>query len=88
MPTVGLNGYRASRKSSDGMWLGTGLLNVRYTCGVLMTRVVASALIGTEPAAIQFVYFITERREATPAEVKALCGRKKAVTPRSRAVDD
>ena len=77
MPAVGVNGYRSSRKTCDGYWVGNGLLNVCYTCGVLMTGVVASALVGIDPAAIQFVYFVSERREATPAEVKALCSKRR-----------
>jgi len=64
MATMGVNGYRASRNTPDGWWSGIPRLNVLYVCGVIQNRVIPSALAGTDPKLIQFIWLVNERRNA------------------------
>ena len=50
--------------------------NVRFTGSVVLNRVTARYLQGMEPALIQWVWCVEERRELTKEEIQKLCGEK------------
>jgi hypothetical protein len=49
--------------------------NVRYKSGALLNRVTAHDLSGLRPPDIEWVWIVGQKRYATPAEIRKLCGK-------------
>jgi hypothetical protein len=57
-----------SKKTAGGYWSGIPRLNICWVGGAMESRVTAKL--------IQWVYLVDEGRQATSAEVRALCKKK------------
>jgi hypothetical protein len=55
-------------------------VNVGYVTGTVLNRVLPLVIAGTNPASIQFIYLVNEKRLASDAEIRVLCSTR-AFTP-------